>query len=316
MRNSNNPIYLITGGAGFIGSNISRTLVENGIKVRIIDNFFTGKWENISDIKDEIELIEGDIRNAKLVNQAMQGIKYVIHQAAIPSVPRSLADPIATHTVNTTGTLILLKAAVDANVERFVSASSSSVYGDQPVLPKKEDMLPAPLSPYALSKLIGEQYCSIFNKHFNLTSVSLRYFNVFGPFQDPQSDYAAVIPAFISAYLENRPPKIHGDGLQTRDFTFINNVVDANLAACRVKNVDTCVLNIGTGKRTSVLELALTIKKILKSEQIHIFEPKRAGDVKDSLADISKANTILGYNPKISFEDALKETIQWYQSLI
>lgn len=307
--------YLVTGGAGFIGSNICRRLHAEGVNVRILDNFTTGTRENLAGISDDLEIIEGDIRDEKTVQRALRGIRYVMHQAAIPSVPRSIAHPIPSHDVNTTGTLTLLHHAVSAGVERFVSASSSSVYGANATLPKHEQLTLQPLSPYALTKVIGEEYCRIFSSLHGITCVSLRYFNVFGPFQDPKSAYAAVIPAFIDACLEGRAPVIYGDGMQTRDFTYIDNVVQANLAACRHPDVTTTALNIGAGQRTSLLDLSRMIQTLTGSSVGHVFDQPRPGDVRDSHADISKAAAVIGYRPTVSLEEGLAKTIAWFREL-
>ncbi len=244
-------LYLVTGGAGFIGSNIVERLVRQGERVRVLDNLSTGKRENLVSWLDRLELIEGDIRDVETVHGAMAGVDYVLHQAALPSVPRSVADPLASHQVNATGTLNVLPAARDAGVKRLVYASSSSVYGDSPTLPKQEEMPTNPISPYAVSKLAGENYCRVFFRVYGLETVCLRYFNVFGPRQDPTSQYAAVIPRFITAMLDGRRPVIYGDGRQSRDFTYIENVVEANLLACQAKDVAGEVLNIACGESFS-----------------------------------------------------------------
>lgn len=305
--------YLVTGGAGFIGSNICKTLVEQGKRVRVIDNFSTGKKANLHDIADLVEIHVGDIRERETVQRAVKGIRYVLHQAALPSVPRSMKDPIASHQVNTTGTLNVLNESVHAGVERFVFASSSSVYGDQPVLPKSENQMPNPQSPYALTKSIGEQYCQLFSELHGLPCICLRYFNVFGPHQDPQSDYAAVIPAFVKAHLIGKQPIIFGDGLQTRDFTYVNNVVAANLAACHNAKTSFAVVNIGAGQKTSVNELCYIIKTMTGSKQEPVHKPPRKGDVRDSLADIQQARKILGYRVDVSLSDGLDDTVKWYR---
>ena len=242
-------IYLVTGGAGFIGSHIVETLVKKGQKVRVLDNFITGKKEHLSKVMDKIELINGDIRNVKTLEKSLKGVTYVLHQAALRSVPRSIDDPVSSNDVNITGTLLLLQQAHAAKVKRVVIASSSSIYGDNPALPKKESQLPSPISPYAVSKICDEYYCQVYTKIFGMETVCLRYFNVFGPKQDPESEYAAVIPKFITAALTGRTIEVHGDGLQSRDFAFIDNVVSANLLACTAKNASGKSFNIACGER-------------------------------------------------------------------
>ncbi len=301
--------YLVTGGAGFIGSNIVDRLVSAGEEVRVLDDFSTGKRENIEHNLDKIEFIEGSITDFEVVKEAVEGIDYVLHQAALPSVPRSVADPITSNRANIDGTLNVLVAARDAGVKRVVFAASSSAYGDTPRLPKSEDMPPNPLSPYALTKLAGEQYCTIFYKIYGLETVSLRYFNVFGPRQDPSSQYAAVVPKFIEKMLAGEKPIIYGDGHQTRDFTYVSNNVEANLLACTAPNVGGEVINIACGESYSLLELVNCINKILGTSIEPIFEPERPGDVKHSLADITKAEKLLGFKPLVGFEEGLKAVI-------
>ena len=306
--------YLVTGGAGFIGSNIVDRLVRDGQEVRVIDDFSTGKIENIEHNLDKIELTTGSITDLELVKKAVEGVDYVLHQAALPSVPRSVANPIASNAVNIDGTLNILVAARDAGVKRVVYAASSSAYGDTPTLPKSEDMPPNPLSPYALTKLAGEQYCTIFYRLYGLETVSLRYFNVFGPRQDPTSQYAAVIPKFIEKILAGESPTIYGDGEQTRDFTFVTNNVEANLLACTAPNVGGEVINVACGERYSLLQLVELINETLGTKIEPIFEPGRPGDVKHSLADISKARELLGFKPLVDFEEGLKLTIDHLRS--
>ena len=298
--------YLITGGAGFIGSNIAERILSLGDEVRILDNFSTGREENLNDIKDEIELIRGDLRDFETVKSVVTGVDYVLHQGALPSIPRSIADPITTADVNTGGTLNILKASVDAGVKRVVAASSSSIYGNLPILPTVEEMATNPLSPYAVSKLAAELYCRNFYKIYGLETVALRYFNVFGPKQDPTSQYSAVIPLFFNLMKSGKSPTIHGDGTQSRDFTNIANVVDANLKACTAENAAGEVFNIGSGENHTLLSLVENINQILSSSIEPKFGELRQGDVKHSLADISKARTILGYEPSISFAEGLK----------
>ena len=302
---------LITGGAGFIGSNIARELTEQEYTVKILDNLSTGNLNNISDIKNKIELIIGDVRDIKIVKKVMKDVDYVFHQAALPSVPRSIQDPITTNKINVNGTLNILIAAQDNNVKKVVYASSSSVYGNTPTLPKREDMEPCPLSPYAITKLIGEYYCKVFYDIYGLETVSLRYFNVFGPRQDPNSQYAAVIPKFITSMLKNESPTIFGDGEQSRDFTFVKDVVQANILACKAKNASGEVFNIAYGKKTSINELVDKINEILGTSIKAKHTDPRLGDVRHSLADISKAKRILGYKPKYDIEEGLKETIEY-----
>ena len=318
------PNYLVTGGAGFIGSHIVETLINRNeadcfttfatasekTMVRVLDNCATGKMVNLSGCLDYIEFIHGDIRELSVVREAVKNIDYVLHQAALPSVPRSIKDPIATHEVNATGTLNVLVAARDANVKRVVYASSSSVYGDTPILPKKEDMPVNPISPYAIAKYAGEQYCKAFFPLYGLETIALRYFNVFGPRQDPNSQYAAVIPKFISAYISGESPTIYGDGEQSRDFTYVENVVQANLLACHAKDAAGQVFNIACGRCTTINNLAKEIKSLLKSPVEFIYRPPREGEVQHSVADIQKAREFLGYEPKVFLEEGLQKIIQ------
>lgn len=306
--------YLVTGGAGFIGSHIVHRLVSDGCPVRVLDNFTTGKRENIADVMDRIELMEGSIADLDTVRTAMRGVDYVLHQAALPSVPRSVEDPIASNLANIDGTLNVLVAARDAGAKRVVYASSSSVYGDSPTMPKREDMPPNPLSPYALTKLAGEFYCRVFYTIYGLETVSLRYFNVFGPRQDPASQYAAVIPRFVTAMLAGEQPVIYGDGTQTRDFTFVGNNVEANLLACTAPGAAGKVFNIACGERYSLLDLVNMINRLLGTDIQPRFEPGRPGDVKHSLADISRAAETLGYSPSVGFEDGLREVVEWLKA--
>ncbi|MDD5258556.1 MAG: SDR family oxidoreductase [bacterium] len=304
--------FLITGGAGFIGSNITIALLNKKHKVRILDNFSTGKKENIAGFRSKIDIIKGDIRNIKTVNAAVKGVDYVLHQAALPSVARSVADPATCNAVNVGGTLNVLLAARDHKVKRVVYAASSSAYGDTPVLPKVETMVSNPQSPYATAKLTGEFYCRNFAKIFNLETVCLRYFNVFGPKQDPTSFYSAVIPKFISAMLKGESPHINGDGRQSRDFTYIDNVVSANILACTAPHASGEVFNVACGKRYTVLELAEKIARILRMTLEPEFGPASPGDVKHSLADIRKAKKILKYSVKVDFDEGLRRTIHWF----
>ena len=303
--------YLVTGGAGFIGSHIVDRLVADGHQVRVLDNFATGKRENIQHNLDKIELIEGSITDLATVQSAVDGMDFVLHQAALPSVPRSVRDPIASNQANIDGTLNILVASRDAGVKRVVYASSSSVYGDTPTLPKHEDMPPNPLSPYALTKLAGEYYCRIFYRIYGLEAISLRYFNVFGPRQDPTSQYAAVIPKFVQMIRAGESPTIYGDGLQTRDFTYVRNNVEANLLACAAPGIGGEVFNIACGEKFSLLDLVQVINKNLGTSVEPKFEEARAGDVKHSLADIGKAQKAMGFAPLVGFGEGLKKVIEW-----
>jgi nucleoside-diphosphate-sugar epimerase len=305
--------YLITGGAGFIGSHLVEHLSEHGADVVVLDDFSTGRRENIASLLDRIELIEGSILDAALCARAVRGVDYVLHQAAVPSVPRSVADPVGTHGANATGVLNMLIAARDAQVKRFVYAASSSAYGDTTELPKHEDIVPKPLSPYAVQKYAGECYCRAFYATFGLPTVSLRYFNIFGPRQDPTSFYAAVIPKFIAAAVQNKPPTIFGDGQQTRDFTNVKNAVHANLLATQAPEAALGeVYNVGCGSRISVNELWRRIKEAVGAAVDPRYEPRRAGDVRDSLASLERARQFLGYQPVIDFDSGLAETIAFF----
>jgi len=306
--------YLITGGAGFIGSNIVEELVKQGQEVRILDNFSTGKKENLSDYISSIEIIEGDIRDVKTVRDAVGGVDFVLHQAALTSVPRSIKDPEGCNEVNVVGTLNVLLAARDAKVKRLVYASSSSLYGDTPTLPKSEDMKPNPKAPYAVAKLTGEYYCQVFSKVYGLETVSLRYFNVFGPKQDPDSEYAAVIPKFINMMINGKSPTIYGDGQQSRDFTFVKNVVAANLLAIKSRDVSGEVFNIACGDRYSLLDLVDFLNDILKKKITSEHVQVRGGDVKHSLADISRAKQHLDYAPVVDFKQGLAKAVKYYLS--
>ena len=306
--------YLVTGGSGFIGSHIAEVLVELGRSVRIIDNLSTGNIENISGFSDRIEFMEADFTDLDTARKAVDGTAYVIHQGAIPSVSRSVDDPIASNKANVTGTLNLLVAARDAGVRRFVYASSSSIYGDTEELPKRESMPTKPISPYALTKLAAEQYCRQFDALYGLETVSLRYFNVYGPRQDPKSKYAAVIPAFISALVSDRQPTIYGDGEQTRGFTYVGDVVKANLLACEAAET-ACgkAFNIAGRKQTSLNELLAVMEKIMDVKAEPVFDPPRMGDIKHSYADTSAANEQLGYSAGTTMEEGLRKTIKWFR---
>ena len=305
--------YLVTGGAGFIGSHIVDELVRRGETVRVLDNFFSGRRENIAQHRGRIEVVEGDLRDLETVRRAVAGMEYVLHLAAIASVPRSVAAPLASHEANATGTLHVLLAARDAGVRRVVYSSSSSVYGNGPTLPKHEAMAPQPLSPYAVSKLAGEQYCMAFHEVYGLPTVGLRYFNVFGPRQDPTSEYAAVIPRFITAMLQGHSPIIYGDGLQSRDFTYVANVVAANLLACERDSAMGQVMNVALGERITLLELVEDLNSILGTQLAPRFEAERPGDVKHSQADTSRVKAVLGFEQRVDFRSGLRETVQWFR---
>jgi UDP-glucose 4-epimerase len=290
-----------------------RALLERGGTVRVLDNLATGRRANLADVADRVELIEADLCDAEAARPAVRGAEAIFHLGALPSVARSVADPLASHAVNATGTLGLLLAAREAGVRRFVYASSSSVYGDTPTLPKSEDLPTNPLSPYAVSKLAGEQYCRAFARLYGLETVCLRYFNVFGPRQDPSSEYAAVVPKFIAAMSEGRAPQIHGDGTQSRDFSYIDNVVQANLLAAEAPGVGGEVFNIACGERYSLRDLVAILNRILGSSIAPEYGPPRPGDVKHSLADISRARARLGYEPSVRFEEGLARAVAWYR---
>jgi nucleoside-diphosphate-sugar epimerase len=304
--------FLVTGGAGFIGSNICKKLVSNDCFVRVVDNLLTGKRSNLVTILDKIEFIEADMGDEEIARTCMKDIDCCLHQGALPSVPRSVDDPAATHRHCLDATFTLLVAARDAGVKRFVYAASSSAYGDTPTLPKIETMLPRPLSPYAASKLAGEYYCSVFYKVFGLETISLRYFNVFGPHQDPTSQYAAAIPAFVTGILKNKPPTIYGDGLQSRDFTYVDNVVQANLLAAKAKHTTGQIVNIACGQAVTVNEVIDTINNLLGKNVKPIYADPCPGDVKHSLADITLAEKTIGYKPAVFFKQGLRLAIDWY----
>lgn len=306
--------YLVTGGAGFIGSHIVKYLVDHGEDVSVIDNFMTGSRENLSDVIRHIELIEGDIRDTAITRKAMKDVRYCLHQAALPSVPRSIEDPSITNDININGTLNVLLAARDARVERFVFASSSSVYGNVAALPKQEDMPPNPLSPYALTKLAAEQYARMFYTLYGIPTVCLRYFNIFGPRQDPDSPYAAVVPIFAAAMLADRQPTIYGDGEQSRDFCYVENAVRANILACSraVEHVAGKVFNIGCGERHTINELARRLNALLNKHIEPLHTAARKGDVRDSMADITRAKQYLGYDAIVGFDEGLDRTARWF----
>ena len=305
---------LVTGGAGFIGSHLTEGLVSRGYEVRVLDNLCAGKKENLAAVMDRIELRIGDIRDKETVTGAMRGMDIVFHQAALRSVPASIDDPASFNEVNAAGTMNILIAAREEGIKRLVNASSSSVYGPDAEMPEKEDFRPAPISPYAASKMAGEYYCRVFSKVYGLETVSLRYFNVFGPRQDPHSKYAAVIAVFALRMLKDLSPEVHGDGEQSRDFSYVDNVVEANILAATAgnKEVSGDVFNIACSKEHSVLDVFNNINKILGKDVKAAFTPSRAGDVRRSLADISKAGNMLGYSPKVEFADGLKRTVEWF----
>jgi nucleoside-diphosphate-sugar epimerase len=307
--------YLVTGGGGFIGSHIVERLVGEGETVRVLDNFSTGRRSNVEPFAGDIALIEGDIRDAEAVGRAVEGADYVIHQAALASVPRSIEDPIGCNDVNVGGTINLLHAAVAQRVKAFVYASSSSAYGDSEVLPKVETMAPAPKSPYAVAKLAGEYYCRAFSDSYGLPTVSLRYFNVFGPRQDPTSQYAAVIPIFVKALLAGEAPTVFGDGEQSRDFTYIDNVVSANLLACRAGVEGGHTYNVACGDRFTLNELYRKLQNILGSDIEPRYDAPRAGDVKHSQAAIGAIEDALGYKILIDFNEGLERTVRWYRDV-
>jgi nucleoside-diphosphate-sugar epimerase len=306
--------YLVTGGAGFIGSNIAEELVNRGEEVVILDDLSTGHRENIADFIEKVEFIEGSITNRDAAKYALKGVDYVLHQGALASVPRSIDDPVLVDRVNVGGTLIMLDESRKSNVSSFVYAASSSAYGDSEVLPKKEEMTPNPMSPYAISKLAGEYYCSVYSDIYGLPTVALRYFNVFGPRQDPASQYAAVIPIFISKLLKNEKPTIFGDGEQSRDFTFVDNVVNANiLAAKKAKANKGKMLNVACGEKYTLNELYSFLKEYLGKDIEPEYSDPRPGDVKHSLADITMSEKLLGYSTSVNFKEGLIKTIEWYR---
>jgi len=308
-------IALVTGGAGFIGSHIARALVDAGARVRVIDDLSTGSVQNLDEIGGEIEFINASINDAAALNRAVHGVELVFHEAAIPSVPRSVQQPRETHDASVNGTFNLLLAARDAGVRRVVYAASSSAYGDQLESPKVESMRPDPLSPYAAAKLVGEYYCQVFTRSYNLETVSLRYFNVFGPRQDPSSQYSGVISRFILALETGERPTIFGDGEQTRDFTYVANAVEANMRAAQAPEASGKVFNIANGKSISINEVLEVLKRLTaRNEMKAEYAPMRAGDVRDSLADLKAANAVLGYEPKVGLEEGLQLTLDWWKT--
>jgi nucleoside-diphosphate-sugar epimerase len=309
-------LCLVTGGAGFIGSSLARALIARGDRVRVIDNFSSGKRENLADIADRVELVEGDILDDRALSRAIEGVELVFHEAAIPSVPKSMAEPLENHAANATGTLRVLEQARRAGIRRLVYAASSAAYGDDPQLPKIETMPPAPISPYGGSKLAGEQYAQIYARAYGVETVCLRYFNVFGPRQDPASEYAAVIPKFITAALAGKQPRIFGDGSQSRDFCYIDNVIEANFkaAVADARAVSGGVFNVACGQATDLNRVVALIGDFLGQRLSAIYEDERAGDIKHSWADIAAARGRLGYTAGISFAEGLGRTIDWYKS--
>jgi len=304
--------YLVTGGAGFIGSHLCEELVRRGERVRVVDSLITGKRQNLAHLP-QVEFMEGDLADIDVARRAVQGIEYVLHQAAIPSVPRSVEDPLTSNRANIDASVNILVAARDAKVKRLVYAGSSSAYGNSEVMPKVETMPTAPLSPYALQKLVAEQYCQMFTTLYGFETVTIRYFNVFGPRQDPSSPYSGVISLFISALCDGRRPTIYGDGEQTRDFTYVANVVDGVLRACHAPAASGEVINVATSGRISLNQLFAIVKRDVGSSLEPNYSDPRAGDVRDSQADIGKAHRLLGYTPIVSFEEGLGKTVKWYR---
>ena len=305
-------LYLVTGGAGFIGSHLAAELVRRGDRVRVVDNLSTGRRRNL-EVAPGAAFLEGDLADPDVARRAAEGVDFVLHQAAIPSVPRSVIDPIQSNRSNIDATLNVLVAARDAGVKRLVYAGSSSAYGDTPTLPKREDMPTSPLSPYALQKLVGEQYCQMFTRLYGFETVTIRYFNVFGPRQDPSSPYSGVISLFISALVDGRQPTIYGDGEQTRDFTYVANVVDGVLRACEAPGAAGETINVATGGRISLNDLFAELRALTGSAIEPAYAQPRAGDVKHSQADISKAKRILGYEPGVTLKEGLRRTLEWYR---
>jgi nucleoside-diphosphate-sugar epimerase len=304
--------YLVTGGAGFIGSHLTEELVRRGHRVRVVDSLVTGKRANLDHVRG-VEFLEGDLADSGVAAKAVDGMDYVLHQAAIPSVPRSVKDPVTSHRANVDASLNVLIAARDADVKRLVYAGSSSVYGDAATLPKREDMAPNPLSPYALQKLVAERYGRMFTRLYGFETVSIRYFNVFGPRQDPGSPYSGVISLFATALIEGRQPNVFGDGEQTRDFTYVSNVVDGVLRACEAPMAAGEVINVATGGRVSINELLRTMNRIAGTNLTATYQPARMGDVRDSQADITKAKALLGYTPGVGLEEGLRHTLAWFR---
>ena len=306
---------MVTGGAGFVGSHIAAALAAAGARVRVLDDLSTGHLENLEEIGGDVEFVRGGLTEPEALERALRGVEVVFHEAAIPSVPRSVEDPEATHRSSVEGTFALLVAARRAGVRRVVYAASSSAYGDQPTLPKAEEMRPEPLSPYAAAKLVGEYYCQVWSRVYGFETVSLRYFNVFGPRQDPSSQYSGVISRFISALASGGRPVIYGDGEQSRDFTYVSNVVDGNLHAAESTQAVGRVVNVATGRRTTLNELLEALKKITGRTDVEAeYREARIGDVRHSLADITRARDLLGYEPTVGLEEGLRKTIEWWKN--
>ena len=307
-------IVLVTGGAGFIGSHIAATAAARGARVRVIDDLSTGHLENLDEIGGDVDFVRGSLNDDALLRRALENVEVVFHEAAIPSVPRSVENPRETHEACVDATFSLLVAARERGVRRVVYAASSSAYGDQPVLPKTETMLPDPLSPYAVAKLVGEYYCQVFTRTYGLETVALRYFNIFGPRQDPSSQYSGVISRFISALARGERPVIYGDGEQTRDFTYVANAVDANLRAAEAPRASGQVINVANGRQTSLNELLGMVKKVIGRDDVEAeYREPRVGDVRDSLADITRARELLGYEPRVGLEEGLRLTLEWWK---
>jgi nucleoside-diphosphate-sugar epimerase len=308
-------LYFITGISGFIGSSLARELLQRGEQIRGVDNFATGKRENLAPILGQIDFREADILDLNAMHQACAGVDYVLHQAAIPSVPKSVLDPVGSNRANVDGTVNVLVAARDAKVKRLVYAASSSAYGDTPTLPKHEGMTPNPISPYAVAKLASEHYLTSFYRCYGLETVALRYFNIFGPRQDPSSPYSGVLAKFITQMLAGQQPTIFGDGEQSRDFTYIDNAVEANLLACKAPGAQVAgrVFNVATGRRITLNETFKLLQQLTSYSGSPIYGPERGGDIKHSLADISSAEKHLGYRPKVDFETGLRQTVEWYR---
>lgn len=308
--------FLVTGGAGFIGSHLVHRLVELGHSVRVLDDLSSGKRENLADVLSKTDWIQGDMADPATARRACRGVEVVLHEAAVPSVPKSVDDPVTSHRSNVEGTFQLLLAARDEKVRRFIYAGSSSAYGESPTLPKVESMPTDPLSPYAVQKLTGELYCRAFAKCYGLQTLTMRYFNVFGPRQDPRSQYAAAIPAFVTAILQDRPPTVYGDGEQTRDFTYIENVIHANLLAARARQTNGEVINVACGGRISINQIIADINRYFGKNIKPSYLPERQGDIKHSAADISLARRVIGYEPVVSTLEGLKLTMDWYAERI
>jgi UDP-glucose 4-epimerase len=310
MRPSN---ILVTGGAGFIGSHLTQALVARGHHVRVVDDLFAGRRENLREVRNDIEFLRGDCSDLRIARRAVRGMEVVYHEAAVPSVARSVADPALSHRTNATATLTMLVAARDAGVRRFIYAGSSSVYGDTPKLPKREDMEPRPLSPYAAGKLVGEHYLRIFHHLYGLETLTLRYFNVFGPRQNPSSPYSGVISRFATALLAGRtPPVLYGDGLQSRDFTYVDDVVQANVRALRARGLVGQAVNVARGHRVTLRQLLATLARLIGVPAHADRQPARPGDVRHSFADVSAARRLLGYRPRFDLETGLRRTVEWY----